>query len=305
MFLLLCVQILLSLLNKKIMKKYIFYSFVLLLLSACLPSKYIGNYGQYNQTEISLTESNYKILGSYTGKSTIRSKYEFGYEGMISEARKNLWQNANKEGIKQEGSRILFNVNLEIMYRFTRRMAVVTADIIEFKNDNSVVKITKTNMPVVKEEYKEEKVVKEKAVKENNFLDKISDAFSKDKPKETTTEEKTPVEKVLEEPKQVEAKEQTCSHCNGSGQISKTCTKDGCNNGKVNQTCSVCNGKYADAETECYKCEGAGCDYCNYDGKACDSCKDGKKETDHSVCKGTGKIEQQCTVCLGTGKVKQ
>ncbi|MGB0885318.1 MAG: hypothetical protein ACPGR5_02755 [Chitinophagales bacterium] len=93
----------------------------------------------------------------------------------------------------------------------------------------------------------------------------------------------------------------TCTSCNGDGRKIEKCKNEICNNGKTKITCSSCNGNYKSSNTLCYKCEGIGCDYCDYDGAACDNCKSGKNETNHQVCSGTGKITETCTQCNGKG----
>lgn len=153
-----------------------------------------------------------------------------------------------------------------------------------------------------KYEVEEEKTFKErheeKVAAAKKTFENISDAFKK---KENKSETEI-IQNSTETNTETEIK---CSSCDASGSQKTTCKKDNCLKGKTTKMCSICNGNFADAETGCYKCEGIGCDYCGYDGKACDACKSGKKTTTHNHCKGTGKIIEQCSKCAGTGKIKQ
>lgn len=125
-------------------------------------------------------------------------------------------------------------------------------------------------------------------------LDKVDDFISNIGKKKNTDE------KDQEKPKF-----ESCSDCKGTGAVSETCTDKDCNSGTISKTCTSCSGKYSDGADECYKCEGKGCEYCDYDGKACGSCKKGIKKVKHAACNGTGKISKPCQVCGGKGQLSK
>ena len=95
----------------------------------------------------------------------------------------------------------------------------------------------------------------------------------------------------------------SCISCNKNGYIIRNCNASGCSNGKIQSNCTSCNGNYMSALDLCPKCSGTGCDYCDYDGQACDECTNGKKSTSHQVCSGLGRITQTCTTCNGDGTI--
>lgn len=298
----------------------------------------VSAYGKLNNTQVILSKPNFIVLGSYTGTSSLRKDYSttttavndfsgrvvqrgskdditINYVGPVAEARLNLWDNAKKNGVDISGSVALMNVEISKVEDGVNANVTISADIIKFyagsnaptniqstnnfSNDNiqSENATIENNKPTPSENSSERTEKKSTEEKEkNNPLNKVSNLFSKDKNTETTKEEKAPVQKI---------EYTSCTQCNGSGEMTKTCTKDGCKNGKLTTTCSYCNGDFAEATNECYMCNGDGCDYCNYDGKACDACKSGKKTDKHNHCDGTGKLEAECTKCAGTGKTKK
>lgn len=102
--------------------------------SSCKPSLYAGSYGQVNQTQVVLSNSNFKVLGSFTGfaiakKSSVSIKDK---GGLISLAKENLLQNAKNSGVELKGSRTLTNVSTDIIQNSTKIKVVVSAEIIEF-----------------------------------------------------------------------------------------------------------------------------------------------------------------------------
>lgn len=134
---------------------------------------------------------------------------------------------------------------------------------------------------------------KPKKAKSNSFLDKLSNSISKNK---TSTTSKETV-------KESQPEIINCSVCNGKGNVSKECHTDNCDDGFITKTCSTCNGNYKNGTDVCYKCEGEGCEYCEYDGTACDACKKGKKKETHTDCNGTGETKSSCNTCNGKGKI--
>lgn len=153
-----------------------------------------------------------------------------------------------------------------------------------------------SNPPLKKEQSKKEEP-KPKKAKSNSFLDKLSNGVSKNKTTSTTET------KVKETEKKATTEVIKCSACQGLGTTTTHCHTDNCDDGFVTKTCSSCQGKYKEGKDLCYKCDGEGCDYCDYDGTACDACKSGKKNGKHLTCNGTGKTQQTCSECKGKGKV--
>ncbi|HAA00253.1 MAG TPA: hypothetical protein PK637_03605 [Flavobacteriales bacterium] len=108
--------------------------FFFLVLTSCKATYYSGSYGQLNQTQVVLSTSNFKHLGTFSGISSIK-KMKLSIkdrEGLISEARKNLLQNAKSAGVELTGSRTLVNVSVDMIQNPKRVVVTVTGDIIEF-----------------------------------------------------------------------------------------------------------------------------------------------------------------------------
>ncbi len=106
----------------------------ILLISSCKPALYGGSYGQINQTQVVLSEANFKVLGSFTGsaiakKSTVSVKDK---SGLVASAKADLLENAKNAGIELKGSRTLINVSTDIIQNQNKVKAVISADIIEF-----------------------------------------------------------------------------------------------------------------------------------------------------------------------------
>jgi hypothetical protein len=103
-------------------------------ISSCKPTLYAGSYGQINQTQVVLSNANFKVLGSFTGsvvvnKSVISVKDK---GGLISLAKERLLKNAKDKGVELIGSRTLTNVSTDIIQNSNRIKVVVSAEIIEF-----------------------------------------------------------------------------------------------------------------------------------------------------------------------------
>ena len=108
--------------------------FIALLTSSCKPALYNGSYGQINQTQVVLSDANFKVLGSFTGsaianKSTVSIKDK---SGLVASAKADLLENAKNAGIELKGSRTLINVSTDIIQNQSKVKVVVSADIIEF-----------------------------------------------------------------------------------------------------------------------------------------------------------------------------
>jgi hypothetical protein len=116
----------------KLLKLITFFSLVLLLTSCRVTYK--GYIGQNINTEIDLSNSNFNVLGSFTGSYSVK-KTSFSVKnqgGIISEAKKNLIENAKKEGVELKGSRALVNVTTDIVQNRRRITCTMSAEIIEF-----------------------------------------------------------------------------------------------------------------------------------------------------------------------------
>lgn len=119
------------------MKKLIFTLstvFVISCLTSCKSTLYSGNYGQVNQTQVVLSNANFKVLGTFKGvatekkiKMTVKNQ-----EGIISKARQNLLENAKAAGVELTGSRTLINVSTDLVENNMKATVTMTAEIIEF-----------------------------------------------------------------------------------------------------------------------------------------------------------------------------
>lgn len=98
-------------------------------------SLYSGGYQQQNQTQTVLSSSNFNVLGSFTGTATekILTGNITNKEGIISQAKAKMLENAKSAGIELIGSRALVNVSVDLIETKKRISATMTAEIIEFK----------------------------------------------------------------------------------------------------------------------------------------------------------------------------
>jgi hypothetical protein len=116
------------------MKKMYIAAIMIGLLSSCKPTSYLGNYGQVNQTQVILSGSNFKVLGSFKGIATEKNmKMSIrDMEGLVSKAKTNLLTNAKSAGVDLTGSRTLVNVCVDIIQNRKMVTATISAEIIEF-----------------------------------------------------------------------------------------------------------------------------------------------------------------------------
>jgi hypothetical protein len=116
-------------------KNYFTFALIVIgLLSSCKLTSYQGNYGQLNQTQVLLTNSNFKILGSFKGVATAK-KIKMSIkdeEGVVSRAKANLLENAKTAGVTLTGSRTLINVSVDLIQNKKMVTATVSAEIVEF-----------------------------------------------------------------------------------------------------------------------------------------------------------------------------
>ena len=122
--------------NSGVIKKGLFFSVIMLAFLSCKPTMYVGAIGQVNQTQVVLSKSNFKVLGSYTGvvtsKNSVANIKEM--EGLFAQAKANMLANAKLEGILLTGSRALVNVTTDVIQNTNRVTVTISAEIIEFTN---------------------------------------------------------------------------------------------------------------------------------------------------------------------------
>ena len=107
---------------------------IVLALASCKPTFYAGSYGQINQTQVVLTNGNFKVLGSFIGVASDK-KNVFSVKdrlGLVAQAKSNLLANAKAAGVELTGSRALVNVTTDIVQNSNRITVSMSAEIIEF-----------------------------------------------------------------------------------------------------------------------------------------------------------------------------
>lgn len=103
-------------------------------LSSCKQTSFAGGYGQLNQTQVVLSNANFKVLGSFAGTASMK-KMLLGVkdkEGLIAQAKADLLAKAKAGGAELIGSRALINVTVDLVQNANRITATVSADVIEF-----------------------------------------------------------------------------------------------------------------------------------------------------------------------------
>jgi hypothetical protein len=117
------------------MKKLLVLSVILVAMASCKPTRYVGNYGQVNQTQVVLSEANFNNLGNFTGIASEKSnKVNIkDQKGLLALARLDFLANAKAAGVSLTGSRTLINVSVDVVKNMKRVTVSFNADIIEFK----------------------------------------------------------------------------------------------------------------------------------------------------------------------------
>lgn len=118
------------------MKKAILIMIAAVALISCKTSSiYSGGYQQQNRTQINLSSANFNVLGSFTGTATekIMTGNITNKEGIISQAKAKMLEQAKAAGVELTGSRALVNVSVDMIKTKKRISATMTAEIIEFK----------------------------------------------------------------------------------------------------------------------------------------------------------------------------
>ncbi|MFT5819388.1 MAG: hypothetical protein ACI8ZM_000611 [Crocinitomix sp.] len=117
------------------MKKLLVLSVILIAVVSCKPTRYTGNYGQVNQTQVVLSEANFNNLGNFSGIATEKTnKVNIrDQQGLVALARQDFMNKAKAAGVGMTGSRTLINVSVDVVKNMKRVTVSFTADIIEFK----------------------------------------------------------------------------------------------------------------------------------------------------------------------------
>ncbi|TYB69065.1 hypothetical protein ES677_14640 [Bizionia gelidisalsuginis] len=117
------------------MKKIILSLAIVSLFASCRSSLNYGGYNQINQTQTVLSSSNFNVLGSFKGIATekIVTGNITNKEGIISQAKTKLLENARAAGVELIGSRTLVNVAVDLIETKKRISVTISAEIIEFK----------------------------------------------------------------------------------------------------------------------------------------------------------------------------
>ena len=120
------------------MKKLLFLlsCSIVLGFTSCKPMQYGGSnayYGQVNQTQVVLDKANFKVLGSFTGKSianavslTVKDK-----DGLVSAAKQDFLDNAKAAGITMT-SHAIINTCVDYLSNGKKIVVTFSGEIIEF-----------------------------------------------------------------------------------------------------------------------------------------------------------------------------
>lgn len=110
---------------------------VVLFVTSCMPTQYGSSkayYGQVNQTEVVLSQNNFQVLGSFTGKAivntqtlSVKDKY-----GLVSLAKQDFLENAKAAGVTMTGSRAIVNTCVDYITNGKKIVVTFSGEIIEF-----------------------------------------------------------------------------------------------------------------------------------------------------------------------------
>lgn len=130
--------------NKGLIKKTAIILLLPILINSCgfMPRGYMGH---STNTQVILSEANYRVINSVKGEATANFILGFGpsNDRLYSRAKKDMLENANLAGGGNK-SRALINITTDEQIRFFilvylplyfSKTVYVTADIIEFKED--------------------------------------------------------------------------------------------------------------------------------------------------------------------------
>ena len=112
-------------------------SAILFVFTSCMPTQYGSSkayYGQVNQTEVVLSQNNFQVLGSFTGKAivstqtlTVKDKY-----GLVAIAKQDFLNNAKDAGVTMTGSRAIVNTCVDYITNGKKIVVTFSGEIIEF-----------------------------------------------------------------------------------------------------------------------------------------------------------------------------
>ena len=122
------------------MKKFLCITAVVLIMAvfpSCRSTRFGGSnefYGQVNQTQVVLSNANFRVLGSFVGTST--SKVNIlsvkDKEGLVTAAKQDFLNNAKAAGVTLTGSRAIVNSCVDFMNNDKRVTVTFSGEIIEF-----------------------------------------------------------------------------------------------------------------------------------------------------------------------------
>ena len=114
------------------MKKMLFIVGSLAMLTSCA-TVYQTDYN-INNTTVEISNNNFDYLGSFKGmvsekrtKATIKNM-----EGLVSRAKTEMMNEIEAKGIEMNHSKVLINMNVDIIKNYRRITVTVSADLIEF-----------------------------------------------------------------------------------------------------------------------------------------------------------------------------
>jgi len=119
----------------------ILVAIITLMFSSCKPTFYSG-FNNFH-TNVELTKSNFKTLGSFYGTATeMKNRVSIENDlGLIARAKEDLLEKAARKGAYLTGSRTLSNVTIERTENKNRIVVTISAEIIEFlKSDEELAK---------------------------------------------------------------------------------------------------------------------------------------------------------------------
>lgn len=119
------------------MKKILFLAVLVICMTSCKVNYFESNnthYGQLNQTQVVLSEGNFRVLGSFTGQysTKLKSTNIKNKEGLVAAAKQDFLKNAREAGVVLTGSRAIINPSVDIIKNGKKVKVVFSAEIIEF-----------------------------------------------------------------------------------------------------------------------------------------------------------------------------
>lgn len=117
------------------LRQIILLSMLSVSILSCKTTSFVSTVGNINTTKISLSEANFKVLGSYTGTATTKKKLANikNNEGLVAAAKADLLKKAEKDGVVLTGgARSLSNIVIDVVENSDRVTCTISAEIIEF-----------------------------------------------------------------------------------------------------------------------------------------------------------------------------